>query len=145
MKRSPIQRSAPLRRSVRPVAGTKARSDTRQRDTGPDAATRALVARRCGECCEVCGVSLRDMVASLHHRLPRRMGGTVNPAVNSAANLLYVCGSGTTGCHGLIESQRATSYLMGLLLRDGQDPCSEPFQSVIGWHYLTPDGSKVPA
>jgi hypothetical protein len=77
---------------------------------------------------------------SLHHRLPRSRGTD-----NSAANLVLLCGSGTTGCHGEVESQRNVAYLAGLLLRTGQDPASEPVKLRDGWHYLDSAGNKHPA
>lgn len=53
---------------------------------------------------------------SIHHRCPRAAGGTSRVWVNEAANLLLVCGSGTTGCHGWIESNRDTARQQGLLI-----------------------------
>ena len=131
-------------RTSRLVAGTKRAGGSRTRDTGPDAGTRALVVTRAGGRCERCG-AVPFGIFSIHHRLPRRMGGTSDPAVNGAANLVYLCGSGTTGCHGEMESQRNVAYLAGLLLRSGQDPASEPVKLCYGWVYLTPEGTKVPA
>lgn len=55
---------------------------------------------------------------SIHHRKPRGMGGTRNPEVNSTANLLLLCGTGTTGCHGWVESNREDAQEQGLLIRD---------------------------
>ena len=53
---------------------------------------------------------------SIHHRCPRASGGTSRVWVNEAANLLLVCGSGTTGCHGWIESNRDQARRQGLLI-----------------------------
>lgn len=46
--------------------------------------------------CRACG---RRPFESLHHVYPRGQGGD-----DVVVNLFPVCGSGTTGCHGLIES-----------------------------------------
>lgn len=46
--------------------------------------------------CVVCGDSASP---SQHHVLPRGQGGD-----DDDANLVTLCGSGTTGCHGLIEA-----------------------------------------
>ncbi len=142
MKRSGIVRKTPLKAASRPVAGTKRKTGTRQRYTGPDATTRALVAARALGGCERCGRSVTSLWDgwSIHHRLPRGRGGQ-----NSPENLIFLCGSGTTGCHGLIESERLAAYLAGLLLRTGTDPASEPVLLRAGWVFLCPDGSTVSA
>lgn len=59
---------------------------------------------------------------SLHHRLPRGMGGTKTSSAIDADYLLVVCGSGTTGCHGWLESHRAEAYRLGYLLRHTTPP-----------------------
>lgn len=53
---------------------------------------------------------------SLHHRRPRGSGGTSLKWVNLPANLILLCGSGTTGCHGWVESHRADSRKLGFLV-----------------------------
>ena len=47
------------------------------------------------------------------------MGGSKSPWVNGAANLILLCGSGTTGCHQQIESYRTQSFDDGFLIRMG--------------------------
>lgn len=118
-RRTPLPRGGSLKRtSSRP---------RRPRDTGPTKTTREIVWTRAGGRCELCGGSLAGMVGfSVHHRLPRRMGGSSRPELNTPANLIVLCGSGTTGCHGRIESNREQAYTDGLLLHDGQDPTSVP-------------------
>lgn len=91
------------------------------KDTGPSKATRKAVLDRAEGCCEVCGVELyvhgRWVDAhSVHHRRPRGMGGDPRPNTNSPANLLLVCGSGITGCHGLLESMRRHALENGWLV-----------------------------
>jgi hypothetical protein len=47
---------------------------------------------------------------SVHHRRPRMMGGSRNESTYiKPANLIVLCGSGTTGCHGWVESNRDRS------------------------------------
>lgn len=53
---------------------------------------------------------------SIHHRQPRGMGGSRDPAINDPANLLLLCGSGVTGCHGWVESNRPEATDLGLLV-----------------------------
>lgn len=57
---------------------------------------------------------------SVHHRLPRGMGGRGPKAAPTEGPdwLLLVCGSGTSGCHGWLESvERAMAYEFGYLIR----------------------------
>ena len=46
--------------------------------------------------CRLCGA----VNATLHHIVPRSLGGD-----DVADNLCSLCGSGTTGCHGLVEAR----------------------------------------
>lgn len=52
----------------------------------------------------------------MHHRIPRGMGGTRWAGIHSPALLVLLCGDGTTGCHGWIESHRAEALRMGWLM-----------------------------
>lgn len=102
-----------------------------RRYTGPELHVRELVIMRFGGRCARCG----DFGASVQHRKPRRLGGTSDPAINYASNLIWVCGSGTTGCHGHMESYRAEAYECGWLLHQNADPTQVP---VVLW-----DGTRV--
>lgn len=44
------------------------------------------------------------------------MGGSKTAWVNLAANLVLLCGSGVTGCHGWVESNRAEATELGWLV-----------------------------
>lgn len=81
-------------------------------------------------CCVGCGLGImgleRGVGWSIHHRIPRGMGGTKDPKVSSPANLIVLCGSGTTGCHGDVESHRDKARERGLLLWRSQDPAKVP-------------------
>ena len=50
--------------------------------------------------CARCGKDVTYIQSSIQHRKARGMGGTNDPSINSPANLIVLCGSGTTGCHG---------------------------------------------
>ena len=63
-----------------------------------EAQGRRAVRERSQGRCELCG---RQPAQGVHHRQPRSAGGTWSPA-----NLLDLCGSGTTGCHGMVEAHR---------------------------------------
>lgn len=75
---------------------------------------RELVYARAEERCERCGI--RPYAGSLHHRRPRGMGGDSRLETNLPANLLLLCGSGVTGCHGWIEDNRIEAKRLGLLV-----------------------------
>lgn len=49
-----------------------------------------------GGVCRVCGT---QWYRSLHHVVSRSLGGD-----DVADNLVPLCGTGTTGCHGLVEA-----------------------------------------
>lgn len=75
--------------------------------------------------CEVCGTS--DALRwSFHHRIPRGMGGSRDPRLNLPSNIILLCGSGTEGCHGWVESNRTEAYTDGLLVYRIDDPAEVP-------------------
>ena len=103
----------------------------------------ALIRERSADLCEICG----RRAESTHHRKPRGMGGSKDPAAHSAANLLRVCGDGTRGCHGAIEADRAGAYSNGWLVRQGESPTDVPvlLRYALFEVLLTEDGRYVPA
>ncbi|MFW6776099.1 HNH endonuclease [Nocardioides sp. CPCC 205120] len=124
---SPLERRTPKRAA-------------RRRDTGPDTAVRAIVDQRCGGRCELCDRPLAGTPWSRHHRHPRRMGGTTRLWVNAPSNLLVICGTGTTACHGVVEANRRVSLKAGFLVRDGVDPRTVPVELARGLTWLDDDG-----
>lgn len=107
-----------------------------------DANTRRNVLCRAFFACEICGT--KQEMSSIHHRTPRGMGGSRDKKLNSMANLVYICGSGTTGCHGRVESYREQAYERGWLVRRGVDPETVPFMDKKGNLYiLGHDGTKT--
>lgn len=120
MGSDPLYRKVPMRRN---------QMKRRHRDTGPSRETKNDVWRRAGDQCERCGRVLNSGVYesfSIHHRMPRGMGGTKNEWINDQSNLLLLCGSGTTGCHGWIERNRADSYGDGFLVHSYENPWDVP-------------------
>lgn len=115
------------------------------RVTAPSQSTVENVLSRDGQACARCGKTLvgqRGLDWSIHHRVPRGMGGTKRKDVNSAANLIALCGSGVTGCHGWIEQNRAEGIKTGFLVsKFGPVAAKVPV-----WHhrygqvFLLPDG-----
>lgn len=84
-------------------------------DAPPSESTgHVLVRKRSGGTCEGCGLVEAQ---SWSHRIPKGNGG-----LWSAANGLDFCGTGTTGCHGLLEGDRRAHQVLGWALTRRQDP-----------------------
>jgi hypothetical protein len=87
-----------------------------------------LYAEKMGPC-RVCGVRLQDWAMSLHHIVSKSLGGS-----DVADNLAPLCGSGVTGCHGLIEAHDPTA---GVKLRANLTEAELLYASSLkGWDYL---------
>jgi hypothetical protein len=87
---------------------------------------------------------------SVQHRRPAGMGGTNSPTFNAPWNVLLVCGSGTTGCHGWIETHRTLSQEAGWLVSQYADPATaivmalgRPVLLTPDWAYLDPHAEDV--
>ena len=105
---------------------------------------RKLVVERDQHCCARCGWDICGQY-SIHHRKPRRMGGSKDPLTHSAANQILLCGSGVDLCHGHIESNRAEALALGWLLRDSRDPSDAPvLHALHGWVLLDTEGGWAP-
>lgn len=99
--------------------------------TAIPAPIRAAVLERDGGCLR-CGGPL-GLYYSLHHRKGR--GGQ---APHSMANVVALCGSGTTGCHGWVHARPEESYRTGWLVkRLGADgPKDIPVLDLMGHWWL---------
>lgn len=131
MKRSPLARRTPLRSGGSLLRRTLAK--VRRGDTGPTRSTREIVHERSGWVCERCGAA---KAVQIHHRRPRRSGGSKLPDTNSPANLLDFC----RGCHGWVESNRMEALLQGLLLHSTEVPREVPVLLRHGLVLLTHGG-----
>lgn len=107
-------------------------------------AGRKLVAARSGGGCEVgiLGVC-QGVVTNVHHRRKRSHGGSWSPA-----NLLGLCGSGTTGCHGYIEAHPNYSRQYGYWIFSGDgEPNAVPVllhvHTVPRWFLLDDEGTMT--
>lgn len=120
----------------------RTRPKPRPRDTGPDRATRALCDTRDRGRCVISG----KPATNLQHRRARGMGGTLDPAANSPANLLSVEGTGSSGVHGHIESHRVEAVANGwsILRSDRRDPAAIPVLTLDGWETFDDDGNRHP-
>jgi hypothetical protein len=110
---------------------------------------RAKILERDGYACSRCLRLLEGNYYSLHHRLPRGRGGK-----HTAANLVTVCGSGTSpGCHSWIETHRREATEQGWLVHSGMDPARIPiFRSGVwlqpsegSWEPVEGDGGLMDA
>jgi hypothetical protein len=101
-----------------------------------------IVLRDGGRCIR-CGTSVLSIPASVHHRKPRGAGGTRDVRSYDLRNLVVLCGTGTTGCHGEVESGRTLAYDTGWLLRS-YDDLDAPLITKDGRRvYLKADGDRV--
>lgn len=120
LRRSGLKRKKPLR--------TSREKRTGQRNTGPDRSTRELVWTRDEGRCVLCGEGVYERPHSIHHRRNRGSGGSSDPRRNAPSNLLLVCGTGTTGCHGWIgqspEEARDAGWVVSL--NSIEDPAQVP-------------------
>lgn len=107
--------------------------------------TRHLLACRSGQRCECCGKPIRrGERSSMHHRLPRGMGGSKLPGTHGLDRLLLVHGDGTSGCHWwLEEAVRGAAYDLGLLVPRGQDPAAWPLVLASGRRVLLDPGAPL--
>ena len=97
-----------------------------------------LVDVRDDHLCVRCGASLYGVEGSRHHRKLRSQGGK-----NDTENLILLCGSGTTGCHGFVHANPAASRASGWIVRSGFDPATVPVLFPDGsWWRLLEDGTK---
>lgn len=78
-----------------------------------------MLVGRSGGLCEVCGCEGSDV----HHRKPRRAGGTRDEAINSLSNLTLLC----RGDHARVESRRSLAYENGWLVHSWDEPGLVPF------------------
>jgi hypothetical protein len=102
---------------------------------------RRVVIERARDRCEKCGHLIDAYDFSVHHRRPRGMGGSKDPATNMPSNLMLLCGSGTTGCHGWVESNRSDALLMGFLVSQGHAPGNRAvLYRGTHWAFLEDDG-----
>lgn len=107
------------------------------RNTGPSQKVRAQVRIRSNSLCERCGYH----GAQVHHRRPRKSGGTRRPEINYLSNLVLLC----LPCHLWVESHRGDSYALGWLVHEGDDtPDQIPLTDLAGRRFfLTDDGTVI--
>jgi hypothetical protein len=125
-QRDPVRRLAfrvSLSKSRLQDAGAAERRALRSAlgDTSPAAKVQAIVVGRDSYSCVRCGRSVIGIRASVHHRKRRSQGGA-----NTPDNLITLCGSEVTGCHGFVHAHPAESLGAGWLVRSTADPALVP-------------------
>lgn len=130
-RRTPLKRGKPLQRKPRGPAQQPPKPS--KSPDMPVEIRKVIYARAQGRCevsateeCRARGGRFDAVTGrSIHHRRPRRMGGTRALDIHDPANLLAVCGVGALGgCHGFIERNRTLALENGWLLSSGADPKS---------------------
>lgn len=138
MRRTPIERHTPIRQG-KPLARTEFKQTGSIFQSGVGNASRVngptktriespripkpirdAVLDRDDRCCQRCGIGLIGKRYSLQHRDPRGAGGS--RLLHTVANLVALCGTGTTECHGHVESYRDEAKALGWLVPDGVTP-----------------------
>jgi len=72
------------------------------------------------------------------------MGGSKNEMLHEMANLIVLCGTGTSGCHGWVESNRAKARELGYLIQKIESAEEIPFQDETGlWWKIHNNGHKT--
>ncbi len=108
---------------------------------------RAAVLERDGYSCLRCGVTIQNRAYSLHHRKGRRaLPGMPDP--HAMANLVTLCGTGTTQCHGRTHAHPEEAYRAGWMIRrgGGDDPAEVPVLDLLGHRWLVgPELLAAPA
>lgn len=85
------------------------------------AKTRQAVLIRDEGLCRRCWRGLTGRPYSIHHRKLLSRGGD-----DSMPNLVSLCGSGTTGCHGWVHSQPGRAEAAGWMVPSWREPADVP-------------------
>jgi hypothetical protein len=94
---------------------------------------RELLYARSGRICELCGMR---RATNAHHRRAAGRHWDV-------WNLLDLCGSGTTGCHGFVTEHAKVARDFGWVVLSRHDPLWTPVVIWSRWRYLSRDGGYV--
>ncbi len=119
-----------------------------RRSTGPDRLTVEAVWGRAGGRCEISGVPLSGVHGQdfhVHHRRPRRMGGSRDPETNDVENLLLL----SPEAHEHVEQHRTEAYERGWLVHQDHIPAAVPVIVMVDGRpalvLLTDDAGYAPA
>ena len=143
--RTGIARGQGMPRSTLPCPAP-APKPTKRKTPGPVRMPKWLadyVLERSGWACDWCGHSIVGQPFSRQHRRARGSGGRAGGEMHTAANVIVLCGSATTGCHDRAENQdRAAAYRLGFAIRgEAQAPEEIPlFRHGLEWVIPTETG-----
>jgi hypothetical protein len=105
----------------------------------PSQKTKNLVDLRDGNSCVRCGHWLPGNPGGRHHRKKRSQCSKAEK--HQVYNVVDICGTGTTGCHGWVHSHMAESYALGYLVHGYADPREVPIKHFrYGWCRLDVEG-----
>jgi hypothetical protein len=104
---------------------------------------KAEARRRDGDCCVKCGVFLNGG-GNVHHRRNRGQGGSRK--ANVVSNLITLCGTPTSLCHGdvTLKPYECDAFVNGwrLSTNGASDPATEPvLVKSLGWALPLADGT----
>lgn len=112
-------------RTARGLVGRHMTGLTAAHSTCVTAWVRRDLSKRAVHRCEVCGCPGANTV---HRRVNASQGGR-----DTLGNLLLVCGSGTTGCHGRITTNPAWARARGYTVGGTFEPCDVPLVRWSRW------------
>lgn len=142
MKRTPLTRKTPLRRTPRSglaaarmkTGGSWARSTRKKLSEAALKAVRPLLRERAGGVCEKCGGAL-GRGGDAHHRLKRS-----GPERDVLSNLVMVC----RGCHSWVHANPSQAREDGWILTSKQAPADVPVRFAQGLVRLDDEGGVTP-
>lgn len=109
------------------------------------AKTREQIIERDGGRCQWKGCPIGpDTAYSIQHRRARGQGGSKDLATSRASNGVLMCGTGTTGCHGYVESHRTEARERGFNVSlHEKAPASVPIVTFEGTFVLDDLGGRA--
>ncbi len=146
-RRSQLQRTAPADRAAKPAASRARRDGETVGRAAMPLGLGNMTLARADWLCDRCGRNLVELGFSRQHRRAHGMGGRVGAELHTPANVVILCGSATTGCHGLVEThERAQAELDGWVIKgEARRPEDVP---VLHWRHglvVPGDGVWIPA